>query len=78
MCHVCLQTDIHSPNITVFESLQFSASLRFTNDVEKDIQAAFVEEVGRCCAPPTLPCSPHPHNVDSHARTALHCHCRLL
>eukprot|EP00208_Stichococcus_sp_RCC1054_P006723 CAMPEP_0206141786 /NCGR_PEP_ID=MMETSP1473-20131121/14100_1 /ASSEMBLY_ACC=CAM_ASM_001109 /TAXON_ID=1461547 /ORGANISM="Stichococcus sp, Strain RCC1054" /LENGTH=1124 /DNA_ID=CAMNT_0053536477 /DNA_START=231 /DNA_END=3601 /DNA_ORIENTATION=+ len=41
----CEQTDIHSPNITVFESLQFSAALRFSKDVEKDIVAAFVEEV---------------------------------
>lgn len=63
MCPVP-QTDIHSPNITVFESLQFSASLRFTNSVEKDIQAAFVEEVGRCSASLTIPAPPHPHTVD--------------
>lgn len=40
-----VQTDIHSPDITVFESLQFSAALRFARGVEKDIVAAFIEEV---------------------------------
>lgn len=43
----CEQTDIHSPNITVFESLQFSAELRFPGDVETDIKTAFIEEVLR-------------------------------
>lgn len=43
--YVQLQTDIHSPNITVFESLQFSAELRFTSDIEKDVKKAFIEEV---------------------------------
>ncbi len=41
----CEQNDIHSPNITVHESLLFSARLRFSKDVEKDIVEAFVEEV---------------------------------
>ncbi|KAK9820341.1 hypothetical protein WJX72_009201 [[Myrmecia] bisecta] len=39
------QNDIHSPHITVYESLVFSARLRFTKDVEQDIVYAFVEEV---------------------------------
>ena len=41
----CSQNDIHSPNVTVHESLLFSARLRFTKSVERDIVDAFVEEV---------------------------------
>jgi ABC-type multidrug transport system ATPase subunit len=40
-----LQNDIHSPCITVHESLLFSARLRFTKDVNRKIVDAFVEEV---------------------------------
>jgi hypothetical protein len=40
-----LQNDIHSPCITVHESLLFSARLRFTKDVSREIVNAFVEEV---------------------------------
>ena len=56
------QTDIHSPNITVFESLQFSAALRFARGVEKDIVAAFIEEVGPPPPPPprAAPAGPAP------------------
>lgn len=39
------QNDIHSPNITVHESLVFSARLRFTRDVPVETVYAFVDEV---------------------------------
>ena len=39
------QSDIHSAHITVLESLVFSARLRFTPDVRRDIVFAFVQEV---------------------------------
>ncbi len=41
-----LQSDIHSNNITVLESLVFSARLRFTSEVKRGIVYAFVQEVG--------------------------------
>ncbi|KAM7512769.1 hypothetical protein LguiB_011644 [Lonicera macranthoides] len=41
----CEQNDIHSPCLTVLESLLFSASLRLPSDVDLEIQKAFVEEV---------------------------------
>ncbi|KAK4604273.1 hypothetical protein RGQ29_012679 [Quercus rubra] len=41
----CEQTDIHSPCLTVLESLLFSAWLRLPSDVTLEIQRAFVEEV---------------------------------
>lgn len=34
----CEQNDIHSPNVTVYESLVFSAWLRLSNDVNKETQ----------------------------------------
>ena len=43
----CEQTDIHSPFITVHESLIFSARLRFSKDVDRDTVNAFVNEVSR-------------------------------
>jgi ABC-type multidrug transport system ATPase subunit len=39
------QTDVHSPQTTVKEALQFSARLRFSRDVPKETVEAFVEEV---------------------------------
>ncbi|KAF1881262.1 hypothetical protein Lal_00023298 [Lupinus albus] len=41
----CEQTDIHSPNVTVYESLLFSAWLRLPADVNKEQRKMFVDEV---------------------------------
>ncbi|CAM6091398.1 unnamed protein product [Calypogeia fissa] len=41
----CEQNDIHSPNVTVFESLTFSAWMRLSKDVDSHTRAAFVEQV---------------------------------
>ncbi|XVE98241.1 hypothetical protein REPUB_Repub03eG0088700 [Reevesia pubescens] len=41
----CEQNDIHSPCLTVLESLLFSAWLRLPSDVDLETQRAFVEEV---------------------------------
>ncbi|GLT70614.1 hypothetical protein SLA2020_426820 [Shorea laevis] len=41
----CEQNDIHSPCLTVLESLLFSAWLRLPSDIDFDTQRAFVEEV---------------------------------
>ncbi|CBI40242.3 unnamed protein product, partial [Vitis vinifera] len=41
----CEQTDIHSPNVTVYESLVYSAWLRLAPDVKKETRQVFVEEV---------------------------------
>ncbi|PSS36226.1 ABC transporter G family member 32 like [Actinidia chinensis var. chinensis] len=41
----CEQNDIHSPCLTVLESLLFSAWLRLPLDVDPETQKAFVEEV---------------------------------
>ncbi|XP_042049448.1 pleiotropic drug resistance protein 1-like [Salvia splendens] len=41
----CEQTDIHSPCVTVYESLLFSAWLRLHQDVDDETRKAFVENV---------------------------------
>jgi ABC-type multidrug transport system ATPase subunit/ABC-type multidrug transport system permease subunit len=41
----CEQFDIHSPNVTVHESLLYSAWLRLSKDVNTEVRRAFVEEV---------------------------------
>ncbi|GAB2272212.1 ABC transporter G member 34 [Dionaea muscipula] len=41
----CEQTDIHSPYVTVYESLLFSAWLRLSADVDAKTRKMFVEEV---------------------------------
>ncbi|KAJ7297517.1 hypothetical protein O6H91_Y051600 [Diphasiastrum complanatum] len=41
----CEQTDIHSPNVTVYESLVYSAWLRLPKEVDKYTRLMFVEEV---------------------------------
>ncbi|XP_047327019.1 pleiotropic drug resistance protein 1-like [Impatiens glandulifera] len=41
----CEQTDIHSPHVTVYESLQFSAWLRLPPEVNDETKKMFVEEV---------------------------------
>jgi ABC-type multidrug transport system ATPase subunit/ABC-type multidrug transport system permease subunit len=41
----CEQNDIHSPYVTVYESLIYSAWLRLNSDVDKKTRVMFVEEV---------------------------------
>ncbi|XP_010519283.1 PREDICTED: ABC transporter G family member 39-like [Tarenaya hassleriana] len=41
----CEQNDIHSPNVTVYESLVYSAWLRLSSDIDAKTQEMFVEEV---------------------------------
>lgn len=41
----CEQNDIHSPNVTVYESVFYSAWLRLPGDVKKDDRMMFVEQV---------------------------------
>ncbi|KAI4973612.1 hypothetical protein ZWY2020_041393 [Hordeum vulgare] len=39
------QNDIHSPQVTVEESLWFSSALRLPNDISRETKKAFVEEI---------------------------------
>ncbi|XP_062204875.1 ABC transporter G family member 37 [Phragmites australis] len=41
----CEQNDIHSPHVTVYESLLFSAWLRLPSDVDLETRKMFIEEV---------------------------------
>nr|QVT92293.1 ABC transporter [Salvia miltiorrhiza] len=41
----CEQNDIHSPNVTVYESLVYSAWLRLPKEVEAETRKMFIEEV---------------------------------
>ncbi|KAJ1289317.1 hypothetical protein BS78_02G155000 [Paspalum vaginatum] len=41
----CEQNDIHSPNVTVYESLAFSAWLRLAADVDSSTRKMFIDEV---------------------------------
>ncbi|KAK7384765.1 hypothetical protein VNO78_30466 [Psophocarpus tetragonolobus] len=41
----CEQFDIHSPNVTVYESLLYSAWLRLSPEVDKATRKMFIEEV---------------------------------
>ncbi|MBA0816128.1 hypothetical protein Gohar_000824 [Gossypium harknessii] len=41
----CEQTDIHSPHVTVYESLVFSAWLRLPPEVNSETRMMFIEEV---------------------------------
>ncbi|MQM16819.1 hypothetical protein Taro_049778 [Colocasia esculenta] len=41
----CEQNDIHSPHVTVYESLLYSAWLRLAPEVDKETRQMFVEEV---------------------------------
>ncbi|XBI99341.1 hypothetical protein VPH35_019432 [Triticum aestivum] len=41
----CEQNDIHSPNVTVYESLAFSAFLRLPANVESSTRKMFIDEV---------------------------------
>ncbi|RVW28717.1 Pleiotropic drug resistance protein 1 [Vitis vinifera] len=41
----CEQNDIHSPHVTVYESLLYSAWLRLSSDVKSETRKMFIEEV---------------------------------
>ncbi|KAG9146581.1 hypothetical protein Leryth_014602 [Lithospermum erythrorhizon] len=41
----CEQNDIHSPHVTVYESLVYSAWLRLSTDINKQIRKMFIDEV---------------------------------
>ncbi|KAG2729209.1 hypothetical protein I3843_01G233500 [Carya illinoinensis] len=41
----CEQNDIHSPHVTVYESLLYSAWLRLSPDVDSEARKMFIEEV---------------------------------
>ncbi|XP_050281946.1 pleiotropic drug resistance protein 2-like isoform X4 [Quercus robur] len=41
----CEQNDIHSPNVTVYESLVYSAWLRLAKEVKQETRKMFVEEI---------------------------------
>lgn len=41
----CEQNDIHSPYVTVYESLLYSALLRLAKEIKEDTRKMFVEEV---------------------------------
>ncbi|KAK6231796.1 hypothetical protein SCA6_001869 [Theobroma cacao] len=41
----CEQNDIHSPNVTVYESLLYSAWLRLSSDIDTKTRKMFVDEV---------------------------------
>ncbi|KAJ4718242.1 Pleiotropic drug resistance ABC transporter [Melia azedarach] len=41
----CEQNDIHSPHVTVYESLLYSAWLRLSQDVDSETKKMFIEEV---------------------------------
>ncbi|KAF0920711.1 hypothetical protein E2562_036412 [Oryza meyeriana var. granulata] len=41
----CEQNDIHSPHVTVYESLTFSAWLRLPSEVDSETRKMFIEEV---------------------------------
>ncbi|CAA2976578.1 pleiotropic drug resistance 2-like [Olea europaea subsp. europaea] len=41
----CEQNDIHSPHVTVYESIVYSAWLRLSPDIKKETRKMFVEEV---------------------------------
>ncbi|KAL6621304.1 hypothetical protein ACP70R_033736 [Stipagrostis hirtigluma subsp. patula] len=41
----CEQNDIHSPHVTVYESLAFSSWLRLASDVDSETRKMFIDEV---------------------------------
>ncbi|RDX92405.1 Pleiotropic drug resistance protein 2, partial [Mucuna pruriens] len=45
MSGYCEQNDIHSPNVTVYESLVFSAWLRLSKEVNEETRKMFIEEI---------------------------------
>ncbi|XP_074276933.1 ABC transporter G family member 39-like isoform X2 [Silene latifolia] len=45
ICGYCEQIDIHSPNVTVYESLLYSAWLRLSSDIDSKTRQMFIEEV---------------------------------
>lgn len=56
----CEQNDIHSPNVTVYESLVYSAWLRLPKDVKKETrQACFSFLSSEFALPPKFSLCPH-------------------
>ncbi len=53
LCKVCRGIDSHFcwRQITILESLVYSARLRFGKEVERHVVYAFVQEVGRTTSP---------------------------
>ncbi|KAL6334259.1 hypothetical protein AAG906_014657 [Vitis piasezkii] len=45
ICGYCEQNDIHSPHVTIHESLLYSAWLRLSPDVDAETRMMFIEEV---------------------------------
>ncbi|XP_030971325.1 pleiotropic drug resistance protein 1-like [Quercus lobata] len=45
ICGYCEQNDIHSPHVTVYESLVYSAWLRLSSEVRFETRQMFIEEV---------------------------------
>nr|POF16091.1 abc transporter g family member 40 [Quercus suber] len=45
ICGYCEQNDIHSPHVTVYESLVYSAWLRLSSEVHFETRQMFIEEV---------------------------------
>ncbi|KAK1439447.1 hypothetical protein QVD17_05265 [Tagetes erecta] len=45
VCGYCEQNDTHSPNVTVYESLLYSAWLRLSSDVNTNTREIFVDEL---------------------------------
>ncbi|XP_074276922.1 ABC transporter G family member 39-like isoform X2 [Silene latifolia] len=45
ICGYCEQIDIHSPNVTVYESLLYSAWLRLSSNIDRKTRQIFIEEV---------------------------------
>ncbi|EPS65201.1 hypothetical protein M569_09576, partial [Genlisea aurea] len=45
ICGYCEQIDIHSPHVTVYESISYSALLRLSSEVDEETRKMFIEEV---------------------------------
>ncbi|KAH9623955.1 hypothetical protein KSS87_012299 [Heliosperma pusillum] len=45
ICGYCEQIDIHSPHVTVYESLVYSAWLRLSSNIDSKTRQMFIEEV---------------------------------
>jgi ABC-type multidrug transport system ATPase subunit len=41
----CEQTDIHSPNVTVYESILYSAWLRLSSDVDEKTRKVYIQNM---------------------------------
>jgi ABC-type multidrug transport system ATPase subunit len=52
----CEQTDIHSPNVTVFESITYSAWLRLSSDID-DGTKKVLKATSKLLTESSIPCS---------------------